>query len=617
MPILPKKYVMEKEYPLERKTVWKLLSDTDRLNRFIGLFPVKFNDVTKKKGDIFYRDALAKVGGIIPLRWKEYPFQWIENEYYAVERHYHDGPLKHFVGGVELFDFNDNHGQRGTKVRLFAEFTARNVFGIAAIPVTGLTSMKNTMKYLDEFLERYDGNQTYTPIKNSKPKVNFDELRRKEIIVQDYPINPEYIRLLHRYLIEKSDHEVVEMKPAIMAAQWGVNSDEVVRLLLYATKAGVLNLSWNLVCPNCRVSKVEYSSLSLLKEQFHCDLCGINYDANFDKYVELYFSVHPSIRRAYAQPYCIGGPMITPHIKVQKVIEKGKTQELKIPISNASLRLRVLEKNHLITIKQSSKFQKSINIHYRDAGWTESTFELGSTTNTIGISNSSSTDIVLVVEEIEWNNDTVTASKVTAMQEFRDLFSSEVLSPGQQVGIENVTILFSDLLGSTSLYESVGDAKAYGQVRRHFEFLTHWISRNSGSVVKTIGDAVMAVFHLPEDGLKAAIDIQKHVAEFNEEGSDEIVLKIGLYRGPAIAVNSNDLLDYFGRTVNIAARIQGQSHGDDIVFSTGYLDIEKIHSILDTEKVQIQSFRAELKGIAGNVDLIRLDMKTFKSKPDA
>lgn len=610
MEFAPKKYLFEKDYPLSRKTVWRLLSDTEHLNHFIGLFPVQFSPAKKNSRNGFYREAFAKVGGIIPLKWKEYPFQWVEYENYTVERLYNGGPLKHFYGGIELTDSGSVQadGSQGTTVKLFSEFTPRNITGIAAIPITGVTSMKNTMKYLDDFLSsRNEGSRAYLPQKSFSHKVNTDELLRMEQILSEMPVEQNYIKLLHDYLIKNSDLDVAKMRPVPLAKLWKADSEQVLRLFLYATKAGILNLSWHLICPNCRVSKAEYQSLSQLETQFHCDLCGINYDANFENFVELYFSVHPSIRRAFDSSYCVGGPMITPHVKIQKVIEKGKSIQIRIPHDDDRLRLRVIQANHIVTIEQQTAFRsENAAIHYHQDGWSRSALSVDPENKELTIHNSSDSDIVVVLEQSDWSNDVITAAKVTTMQEFRDLFSSEVLSPGQQVGIENVTILFSDLQGSTSLYESVGDANAYGQVRRHFDVLTKSISKNSGSVVKTIGDAVMAVFYQPEDGLKAALAIQKHFSALNADSPDELVLKVGLYSGPAIAVNSNDRLDYFGRTVNIAARIQGQSSGNDIVLSMNDYKKEAIQAILKNEQVEIETFQAILKGIEGDVELLRV-----------
>lgn len=608
-----KVFSLEQDFPLPKEAVWKLLSDNDRLNLFIGLFPVKFSAAKKNTGEIFYREALAKVAGIIPLTWKEYPFQWVENESYTVERKYLTGPLAHFVGGIELLDSETilHNGQKGTKLRVIAKFIPRNILGLAAIPITGVKSMHNTMNYVKEYLELVQqGKELYLPKVPGKHKVNVTELNRLQNTLKKMPVSHDLINLLHIHILEEGDQDVSQMKPTRIAHQWGEDPDEVLRLFLYATKAGILNLSWNLICPNCRVSKEDYKSLSQLESQFHCDLCGINYDANFENYVELCFDVHPLIRRAYAQVFCVGSPMITPHIKIQKVVQKGKSVTIPISCSNESVRFRVLQSNHIVGIEKSEqKLTVEQSLVYTDNGWSTSTVRTDQRNTVITIQNQSATDQVVVLEKICWSNEVVTAAKVTALQEFRDLFSSEVLAPGQQVGIQNVTILFSDLQGSTSLYETVGDANAYGQVRRHFEYLTEWVKKNNGSIVKTIGDAVMAVFYLPEDGMKAALQIQKHVFEFNEVNGEEIILKIGLYSGPAIAVNSNDRLDYFGRTVNIAARIQGQSIGDDVVISNNYLRMEKIRKVIESEETVAQPFKAELKGIQGEADLIRLSYK--------
>ncbi|WP_407407024.1 adenylate/guanylate cyclase domain-containing protein [Peribacillus sp.] len=603
-----RKYSIEKDFPLSRSFVWKVLGDNDRLNRFIGLFPVEFGKVENKQGGIFYRDAIAKVAGFVDILWKEYPFQWVKNEQYTFERIYEKGP---FTKLVTTFEFLESTiYENGCKVLIKSEFTPRNLLGLAAIPLIGIKSMKNTIRYVDE--QMLVANGTIEKIhyqKKSVGQVNLEELNRLETLLDEAPVNPDYRIKLHGLLRDGESNDVVKMNPYKVASEWGAEPLEVLRLFLYATKAGLLNLSWNLICPNCRVSKVEYTTLSKLKGQFHCDLCGIDYNADFGKYVELNFSVHPSIRKAYDQVFCVGGPMITPHVHMQRVIQKGNSFAFPLPDGFVKMRIRVLQANHIVTFDEWPEDEniKGMAYTYEDNGWHRSGEQYNLKNDEMMISNESSSDIVVVMEKAEWNQEVVTAAWVTSLQEFRDLFSSEVLSPGQQVGIESVTILFSDLQGSTSLYESIGDADAYGQVRRHFEFLSHWISKNSGGVVKTIGDAVMAVFHLPEDALKAAIQIQEHVSEFNATVGDPIVLKLGLYSGPAIAVNSNDRLDYFGRTVNMAARVQGQSAGHDLVLSEDALQNEKMQAIImGLERFEIIPFKASLKGINDDVALIQL-----------
>jgi class 3 adenylate cyclase len=83
---------------------------------------------------------------------------------------------------------------------------------------------------------------------------------------------------------------------------------------------------------------------------------------------------------------------------------------------------------------------------------------------------------------------------------FRELFSTEVLSPGQELAVRDVTLMFSDLEGSTALYERVGDATAYSRVNRHFDLVRMHIEEHHGAVVKTMGDGLMASFARLEDG---------------------------------------------------------------------------------------------------------------------
>lgn len=594
----PKVFSTERVYQLSKEQIWGLLADNDRMNQYIGLFPVAFSSVKREGQGVFYREARATAAGIVPMKWKELPFQWEEFNYYRIERRYISGPFSLYTWKIELFD----DAEEQTKVRVTMEFIPKGLLGLAAIYAVAVPSMKKALDYLDDFLKSGVQQIHEAPQKEAKHKVDLEELARLESILENWPVDGEQVALLHRYLVEKSDHDVALMEPFVIAEQWRADPDEVLRLFLYATKSGMLNLSWNMICPNCRVSKSASSSLSSLTADFHCDLCGINYDANFDQFVELQFSVHPSIRKAYAEVYCVGAPVFTPHVKVQKLIERGESARFPVPETEGKWRLRVLQSNEMLNVERSQGVTATA-IGFTDAGWSESQLL---PVSEITVHNSGDRDIVAVLEQADWSKNAVTAAKVTAMQEFRDLFSSEVLSPGQQIGIDHVTILFTDLQGSTSLYETVGDANAYGQVNKHFEYLAKWIGLNRGSVVKTIGDAVMAVFHLPEDGLRAALEIQENLVEYNEGKAEKIVLKVGLHSGPAIAVTSNDRLDYFGRTVNLAARIQGEGAGGDIVFSSEYLDQPKLRSIVEREGIRMEAFPAKLKGIQGEVGLVRV-----------
>jgi class 3 adenylate cyclase len=213
----------------------------------------------------------------------------------------------------------------------------------------------------------------------------------------------------------------------------------------------------------------------------------------------------------------------------------------------------------------------------------------------------------LVIEDRGWASDALTAHEVTTMQAFRDLFADAVLRPGDQVEIRRVALLFTDIKGSSELYNRAGDARAYGLVREHYAVLTGAVRRHDGAVVKTIGDAVMAAFANPTDALDAAVVIRADIAQFNRELGPEagvILVKLGLHCGPCIAVTLNDRLDYFGRTVNLAARLQGESRGGDIVVSEDMAAEPGVAAALDALGAGAES--AAVKGFGEPVRLRRV-----------
>ncbi|MCZ8513576.1 DUF5939 domain-containing protein [Paenibacillus filicis] len=626
MALPTQKYKLERVFPLPRRQVWELLSQTDHLNRVIGLFPLRSRQY-RFQGSSFYQELSAKIAGVVPIRWEEHPFQWIRDRNYSVVREYAGGPLKRFVGGIELEDAEERlpDGTQSTLVRLFAEFTPANPLGLAAIPMVGVRSMHSTMNYLETTvrLQRRGQAHLLPQVRSSSP-VNAVELDSLISRLTATGENSELTGLLQDHLIRSGDDEVVDMKPYLLAARWKSDREATLRMFLHATKLGITNLSWHLICPNCRVSKGGAAALSGIDPRFHCDFCGIDYEANFDRYVELCFSVHPNVRRAFKEVYCVGGPMITPHILVQAVLPHGAEACVPYPAAPGPLRLRTLRTNRIMRFVRGSAAggaagtDAAQELVYGTGGWPQGELAEPAPGTLLRLVNRSGETICVALEQADWDNDTVTAAKVTAMHEFRSMFSSEVLAPGRQVGIESVTLLFSDLLESTAFYERVGDAQAYGQVRRHFDFMQHWVQLNRGALVKTIGDAVMAVFEYPENAVKAALDIQTNIGRLNEGRQDKpLTVKLGLYHGPAIAVNSNGTLDYFGRTVNLAARTQSMSRGGDIMISRESAERPGVRGLIDEYGAASEWLTAEFKGIEGRIELARLTLTGTEGRRQA
>jgi class 3 adenylate cyclase len=229
--------------------------------------------------------------------------------------------------------------------------------------------------------------------------------------------------------------------------------------------------------------------------------------------------------------------------------------------------------------------------------------------NELAIRNETDRPLVFVVESRNWAKDALTGDRVIAMPAFRRLCPEQLLRPGDNAGIGWIAIMFTDLKGSTELYDALGDASAYNLVRDHFSFLSDRVQRHHGFVVKTVGDAVMAAFSRPDDAVRAALAIQDDVAGFNAARGGgatvtPIVLKLGLHAGPCVAVTTGDVLDYFGATVNIAARLEHQCRGGEVVVSEAMAqDAEAATALADRTRIEETAI---LRGVSAPVRFVRI-----------
>src|SRR6187431_2451920 len=175
----------------------------------------------------------------------------------------------------------------------------------------------------------------------------------------------------------------------------------------------------------------------------------------------------------------------------------------------------------------------------------------------------------------------LTANRLLSNQTFRDIYRTDTLDVDQGLKITSLTFLFTDLKGSTALYDRVGDLVAYDLVRAHFRLLHEIVASEAGAVVKTIGDAVMATFPTPDRALAAALRMRDSVRDLKKD----LLIKIGIHEGPCLAVTLNDHLDYFGQTVNIAARVQGLADERAIFVTKSVMQHPQVAGIIERNKL--------------------------------
>jgi class 3 adenylate cyclase len=599
----PIRYERERSYPMPVAEAWRLLADTDHLNRAIGLPSVEFSALP----DPLIRRARARALGVIPVRWHELPFDWIRERRYAVRREFEGGPVATVVVGIEL-----RPNEQGVTVRSYAECTPASVAG-RLVWRLARKSVTDLLDFCDHYLERKEaGRADPVPVPRGRAAVNRALLDRRLAQLTGVAGRPEVISLLKERICEGSDDQLTRIRPFALADLWGADRLEVLRLFLHATSAGLFELRWELMCPNCRVPKAETGSLVQLPVQFHCDTCGISYDADLDQRVELRFSVHPAIRAADEAVYCIGGPLRMPHAVAQQYIGPHEDRRLDLALAGP-VQLRTVRSAHRLRLAPASAQSRArdITITYSGGRWVgPHSLTRGDSLAVPGgshlvLRNQTGGAILAAIDDLAWTSEATSAAQVTTLQDFRDLFSSEVLAPGQQLAVSHIAFLFSDLKGSTQLYEGIGDAAAYGRVNRHFDFIRQAVGRGGGSVIKTMGDGVMCAFYRLDDALGTAIQLQGQVGAWcREQGIDPpLALKVGVHHGPAIAMTANDHLDYFGRTVNLAARVAGQSRGGDVVILRDVLDQSTLGG---RDDITTESFTAGLRGLAHDQRLVRL-----------
>jgi class 3 adenylate cyclase len=376
---------------------------------------------------------------------------------------------------------------------------------------------------------------------------------------------------------------------------------DLLRAALHATRLGMLDMSWDVICPHCRGVRDEAETLANVPDRGACEVCEIDFETDSENALEITFHVHPSIRSVPKLYFCSAEPSTKEHIKVQLAVKPGETREVATELTPGRYRMRIkgARDYQLVDVTED---EGTSAIHWKRSAAPGARIQV-TAAHTLTLENDGDEPCTFVVEEVQWADEALRPVHLFNFQEFRDLFSQEYLSTDVQLAVGEQTILFTDIVGSTAFYAAKGDPTAFMEVRKHFAAIQEAVDAHEGAVVKTIGDAVMASFTSPVQAIGAASQIHRCFPAECDEFPFRV--RISLNTGPCIAVKLNANIDYFGSSVNIAAKLQAMACAGDIAMSNETYEAPGVADYLESVNARMEHVSYEIPALGREFEVHR------------
>src|SRR6267154_303310 len=448
------------------------------------------------------------------------------------------------------------------------------------------------------------------------------------------------VAVIERLIADAPDHHLSRINVLDFAQRRGLDEEKAIAALLHAASIGLLELSWNVLCPGCGgVLDANATLKSVRADEYNCALCAAGYEPTLDEMVDVTFTVSPRIRRIAAHdPHTLpnweyyrqvfwGSGVDLPEADLAKAVETLTLDSIELPPGEKAHLSLTLPAEFLIVfepVTHAAQFidvkgepvseRQSLTLVYTSLHAPTGTMELRPGPLRLSLENRTDRRLLPGIwiandamhEFIGKRRPFLTAKRLLSNQTFRDIYRTDTLDVDQRLKITSLTFLFTDLKGSTELYERVGDLVAFDIVREHFRVLNESVAAEGGAVVKTIGDDVMATFPTPDRALAAALRMREAMRALNAtHGREDLLLKIGIHEGPCLAVSLNERQDYFGQTVNIASRVQVLAISQSILATATVVDNPQSASLLGGGK-KPKAQRHMLRGVGSEVAIYEI-----------
>ncbi len=588
--------------------VWSILSDSNRLDRALGVSASTYTYKLVGEPPTRQRVGLASYKGS-RFRWIEVG-EWEEGRSFWGERRFLYGLLTS-VGIRCTIERVDG----GSVVKIAGYAVPSRSVGVLAALHWKRVFKKVLRRYLDEldalFATPPPGPDDTIPnvrarrvLATTAPKLithgRTAEVNREVLDVRAAKLDrvgAELARKIVDLVAHQPDDMVNAIRPFQLARTWQTDPRETLRAFLHAARAGIVDLVWQLNCPVCRVGAGNASVLAEVGRRVHCDECDISFDLDFASNVEAIFVANPAIRPVRREVYCAGTPFVRPHVYAQLVIEPGAQRTIATRPAGPLL-VRALGGQRQVHVDADACVAVDIS---------DDALATRASDGELCVVNKAATTATVLIERAGWTAELVRGSDLIALDEFHSLFGTEAPAAGIDLQVGTLCVAFSDVVGSTAMYERLGDAAAYALVQEHFRTAHEIVASCEGSIVKTLGDGMMMCFVRPEQAVTAALRLATHARELGVAKGVEFAIRVGIHQGPCYVDRANDRLDLFGTSVNVSARLCRLAAPSQVVTSAGLLEHESVHEVLARAQTTVRRLQSELKGFSARYHVAAID----------
>jgi serine/threonine protein kinase/class 3 adenylate cyclase len=579
--------------------LWPHVSNTNRINRAVGIPAVKFTVEPAPEGGSESFGEFQKMG--MTVAWREHPFEWVEGRRMGVLREYTDGPFRWFVSVVELAAKSGG----GTTLHHRVQVSTRGLLGrtVAAVEIgiKGKRAVEAVYRRIDaSVLGRLGRDGALDPFEAPTP-LNRDRRLKLDNWLESLSLaglDPSVVERFGEFLAHAPAQEVARIRPLALARRLEVDPIDMVTACLLGAKDGVLVLLWDLLCPICRIPSQVIDTLRALKDHGNCAACQIDFELDFANSVELIFRVHPEIRPTDVAVYCVGGPANSPHVAAQARIAPKETVEIDLNLNEGHYRFRGPQLPFSIDFRVEPKApidRWSLNLSHPPGPELPRVLRAGG--QVVSLLNDLDREVVVRIERIAPREDALTAGRASTLALFRELFPGELLEPGQLVNLATATFVVTDLEGANTLYDRVGDAKAFAVIHEHFRRVDSIIRREGGALIKTVDAGVFAAFTDPLAAVQAALALRESESPGAMTLAEGLALRVGVHKGPAMVATLNDHLDYFGTTVRAASALPEFCLPGEVVLSEVVAWEPRVAEYLQSMRIQSDLVVAEVQGL--------------------